>query len=70
LSLSSEKLVSRFAFHKCNACRYALGGGGCAKLAACYQSGLAEKLVDFDDHLDDLTKDWRNPHLDDAIAKA
>jgi hypothetical protein len=30
---------------------------------------MAAKLVDFDDHLDDLTKDWRNLHLDDAIAQ-
>ena len=40
------------------------------RLASCYKSGAAEKLVDFDDHLDDLTQDWRNPHLDDVIAKA
>jgi hypothetical protein len=33
-------------------------------------AGLAEKLVDFDDHFDDLTLDWRNAKLDEAIAKA
>lgn len=46
----------------------AVAGGGCAQLVACHRDGLQEKLVDFDDHFDDLTKDWRNLHLDDPIA--
>lgn len=45
-------------------------GGGCAKAAACHARGMETALVDFDDHLDDLTKDWRNGTLDDAIARA
>ena len=45
-------------------------GGGCAKLARCYRDGMADRVIDFDDHLDDPADDWRNGHLDDAIAKA
>eukprot|EP00740_Mantoniella_antarctica_P023596 CAMPEP_0198702456 /NCGR_PEP_ID=MMETSP1468-20131203/388771_1 /TAXON_ID=1461545 /ORGANISM="Mantoniella sp, Strain CCMP1436" /LENGTH=221 /DNA_ID=CAMNT_0044460995 /DNA_START=28 /DNA_END=693 /DNA_ORIENTATION=- len=48
----------------------AVRGNGCTKAVSCYQDGMAAKLVDFDDHLDDLTKDWRNLHLDDAIAQS
>jgi Uncharacterised protein family (UPF0172) len=25
-------------------------------------------VVDMDDHLDDVTKDWRNTHIDAALA--
>ena len=45
-------------------------GGGCAKLARCYRDGMADRVIDFDDHLDDPADDWRNGHLDDPIAKA
>jgi Uncharacterised protein family (UPF0172) len=26
------------------------------------------QVVDMDDHLDDVTKDWRNTHIDAALA--
>ena len=34
-------------------------GGGCAKLARCYRDGMADRVIDFDDHLGDPADDWR-----------
>lgn len=32
-------------------------------LSVALQQNAFEDLVDFDEHLEDVSKDWRNPHL-------
>lgn len=36
---------------------------GLQVLASALQQSAFEDLVDFDEHLEDVSKDWRNPHL-------
>ena len=33
------------------------------------ETDAGKKIVDFDDHLDDPARDWRNPGVDGMLAK-
>ena len=44
-----------------------VGGGANAKLAALARDGRAKAVFDFDDHLDDITADWRNLALNEEL---
>ena len=46
-----------------------LVGGDAALVGSCelMRSKTYQTLVDFDNHLDDITLDWLNPHLNKVI---
>jgi len=50
-------------------CSISLESNSKSVAAALMQRRVYEQLVDFDNHLDDLSQDWRNPNLNQEVEE-